>query len=167
MQKSLTVDPSYAQLSLAKGCIPMLELDQLWSTIEPLEGMYPGFRRWYWGKVVPGIFQKTRRIFWIGDVIRPSAVAIVKKEHGEAKICTIWVSEDSRTRGYGRLLLEEAIEWLDTDSPLFTIPAERYLEFMSLMSRFSFKETARIDSLYRKGVTEHIFNGNSKYKKFL
>ena len=135
------------------------EAERLWPALAPLKSAYPGFGMWYWDKVVPGLLRGTRHLFRIGGTASPSAVAIAKREAGEAKICTVWVAEAERARGHGRLLLEETIEWLGVDHPLFTVPAERYLEFEPLMRRFSFVETARVESLYRRGVVEHVFNG--------
>lgn len=135
------------------------EAEKLWPILSHLESTYPGFTSWYWNKVIPGLSRGTRHLFWIGSLDAPSAVAILKREAGESKICTAWVSESERGRGHGRRLLEESIEWLDETRPLFTVPAERYAKFEPLMHRLGFVETARIGSLYRPGVVEHVFNG--------
>ncbi len=135
------------------------EAEKLWPTLSHLEGTYPGFTSWYWNKVVPGLSRGTRHLFWEGSLDAPSAVAILKREGGESKICTAWVSESERGRSLGRRLLEESIEWLGVTRPLFTVPAERYAEFEPLMQRLGFVETARIESLYRPGVVEHVYNG--------
>jgi hypothetical protein len=123
--------------------------------------MYPGFADWFWGKVVPGL-GRTRRIFRVGPVSQPAALAIAKLEGGEAKICTLWVSPTERESGHGRALFGEAIQWLGVERPLFTVPEERLAEFAPLLSRFSFKRTASIESLYRAGSVEHVFNGASR-----
>ncbi len=136
------------------------EAERLWPTLLHLEGTYPGFTSWYWNKVIPGLSRGTRHLFWVGSLDAPSAVAILKREAGESKICTAWVAEPERRRGHGRRLLEESIEWLGEARPLFTVPAERYAEFEMLMHRLDFVETARIESLYRPGVVEHVFNGS-------
>ena len=135
------------------------EAEQLWPTLSRLEGTYPGFTSWYWNKVMLGLSRGTRHLFWEGSLDAPSAVAILKREGGESKICTAWVAESERGHSLGRRLLEESIEWLGEARPLFTVPAERYAEFEPLMRRLGFIETARIESLYRPGAVEHVFNG--------
>lgn len=130
-----------------------------WPTLSHLESTYPGFRAWYWGKVVPGLDNATRQILYVGSIRKPSAVAIVKRDGSESKICTLWVSETYRGNGIGRKLLQDAIECAGVDRPLFTVPHERYEEFRPLMARFGFEETTRIESIYRPGVIEHVYNG--------
>lgn len=131
----------------------------VWPTLAPLKATYPGFSSWYWSKVVPGVLRGTRAILRQGSLNDPSGLAIVKRDAAENKICTLWVSEAGRGRGLGRELLEEAIDWIGDDHPLFTVPAQRYQEFQPLMERFRFNETQRLNSLYRPGVVEHIYNG--------
>lgn len=145
---------------LSMGSHPAVEeASTLWPTLAHLEGIYPGFRNWYFGKVVAGLAAGSRHILRAGSMSDPTGIAIVKREHGEAKICTLWVAEQERHGGLGLDLFQEAIEWCDTDKPLFTVPEERYDEFVPLLRRHSFEETARVRSLYRPGVIEHIFNG--------
>lgn len=133
--------------------------DAFWPTLAHLEASYPGFGAWYWSKVVPGLNNATRQILHVGDLENPAAIAIVKRDNIEAKICTLWVSETWRGKGVGGELLAEAIDWIGHARPLFTVPAERYEEFRPLMARFRFAETMRIPSLYRAGVVEHVYNG--------
>ena len=134
------------------------EAEQVWPHLAPIEALYPGFNSWYWHKVVPNL-GAARRIIRLGPLARPSGLAIVKREPRELKICTLWVAEHQRGKGCGRLLMEEAISWLGTEHPLFTVPEERMEELQPLMDRFGFRRTATEDSLYRLGVAEHIFNG--------
>lgn len=137
----------------------VVEARALWSNFAPLEETYPGFGNWYWNKVLPGLSAGTRKILRDGPLSAPRALAIVKREQDEAKICTVWIAPSGRGQGNGLRLMSEAIDWLQVDKPLITIPAERYDQFLPLMTRLRFEETARITSLYRAGVIEHIFNG--------
>jgi GNAT superfamily N-acetyltransferase len=142
-----------------QGLVAWEEACSVWPTLAPLKATYPGFSNWYWSKVVPGVLRGTRAILRQGPVDAPSGLAIVKRDAAENKICTLWVSEAGRGRGLGHDLLKEAIDWIGDDRPLFTVPAQRYDEFQPLMKRFCFEETARLNSLYRPGVVEHIYNG--------
>jgi hypothetical protein len=152
---------SYLANAVSRSCsyAALEQAHVLWPTLAPLETTYPGFERWYWGKVVPGLEEGSRHIIRKGSPDQPSAVAIAKRDKDEAKICTLWVAENQRHQGFARLLLEEAIDWIGSKHPLFTVPGERYGEFQPLMKQFQFTETARIPSLYRLGVVEHIYNG--------
>lgn len=133
--------------------------EKLWPTLAPLEAIYPCFRNWYFGKVLPGLTNGTRELIVVGAPDAPTGVAIVKREIVETKICTVWVAENQREAGIGRELLERAIDLSGVTLPLFTVPAERHAAFKPLMRRFGFVETAQITSLYRSGVVEHVFNG--------
>jgi len=134
--------------------------DLIWPTIEHLDLPYPGFRTWFYGKVVPGLRNGERSILVRGPISDPSGIAITKRDAHETKVCTLWVADAYRQSGLGRDLLEEAIDWCDDAQPLFTVPADQITTFSGLVERFSFVETAQICSLYRPGVVEHIFNGS-------
>ena len=130
-----------------------------WEALQHLEGCYPGFRTWYWGKVVPGLSRGERCLLVKSHGHRVLGVAISKRDLNEAKLCTLWVSQAARTLGVGRELMQGAIDWLEDDLPLFTVPAERIDAFGPLLKRFRFEETSRLTSVYRPGVAEHVFNG--------
>lgn len=132
----------------------------VWPVLRSLEAVYPGFGRWYWDKVVPGLATGERGLFLIGPASSPKALAIAKRDSGERKVCTLWVKPSERSRGLGRRLLEEAVDWVGVDRPLFTVPQERYAELLPLTQKLGFRETARVESLYRPGIVEHIFNGS-------
>lgn len=138
---------------------PTGRADAAWRALHSLEAMYPGFRRWYWGKVVPGLATGERHIFLDGHVSSPRGLAIAKRDSTEAKVCTLWVAPSERGRGLGQELLEKAVEWVGVDHPLFTVPQERYDELLPLTQKLGFCETAPLESLYRPGIVEHIFNG--------
>lgn len=130
-----------------------------WDALQHLETCYPGFQTWYWGKVVPGLSTGERSLLVKSFRGRVAGVAISKRDATEAKLCTLWVSRAARMAGVGRELMQGAIDWLEDDFPLFTVPAERIDAFGPLLKRFRFEETSQLTSVYRPGVTEHVFNG--------
>jgi len=144
----------------ATGAFCEDQADLIWPAIEHLELTYPGFRVWFYGKVVPGLRTGERGLLVRGAISNPSGIAITKRDANETKVCTLWVADAYRQSGLGKELLEEAIDWCDEALPLFTVPAEQIAAFVGLVERFGFVETARIRSLYRPGVVEHIFNGS-------
>jgi predicted GNAT family N-acyltransferase len=130
---------------------------QVWNALKHLEEVYPGFSEWYWGKVIPGLEDDSRRILtssFNGTLI---GVVIAKKK-AKKKICTVWVAEKFRRASIARDLMAQSMEWLGTERPLFTVSDKRMLEFSSLISRFGFEKTAENKGLYVPGSTEHIFN---------
>ena len=156
----LSLACSFPQVPFSAGSIQPVSVGALlWPTLEPLTAVYPGFENWYWGKVLDGVADGRRKIFVVGPSEKPLAIAIAKREPDENKICTLWVSACARGSGVGSELLGEIVDWLDDPRPLLTVPSERIAEFVPLVRRYRFVETARMPSLYRPGVIEHVFNG--------
>jgi GNAT superfamily N-acetyltransferase len=124
-----------------------------------LESVYPGFRSWFEGKVVPGLYRGTRRLFTVMNAGRPIGIAIAKREE-ERKLCTVWVHEEYRREGVAWALVERAIEWLGTERPLFTVPEERLSEFQGILRRRCFEHAESAMAYYRPGKVEHVFNGH-------
>lgn len=67
---------------------------------------------WYWEKVVPGVLNGTRDIFLAEFNGEVAGCAILKKEEGENKICTLFVSDKYRNMGIATRLLEESFKYL-------------------------------------------------------
>lgn len=145
---------------LVRGTIDLIDRAYaLWPVLSPLKTVYPGFASWYWDKVIPGLATGQRGLFLIGSASNPKGLAIAKRDHAEPKVCTLWVAPSERGHGLGRELLEEAIEWVGVNRPLFTVPQERYDELLPLTRKLGFHESPPMESLYRPGVVEYIFNG--------
>jgi hypothetical protein len=146
------------------GTIPVIETIfrrdvDLWGSLNRLESVYPGFRSWIERKVVPGLHCDTRRLFTVMKAGRPIGIAIAKREE-ERKLCTVWVHENYRWQRVACALVEEAIDWLGTDRPLFTVPDERLSEFRGILRRRCFVHTESVADYYRPGKVEHVFNGH-------
>lgn len=122
-----------------------------------LELIYPGFRSWYYGKVVPGISSGTRREFTARAGGRLCGVAIAKRD-SERKLCTLWVADGHRSRGLAQALANRAFDWLGDNKPLFTVPEDRLADFAPLLAKWEFVEVSRLPGYYRPGKVEHAFN---------
>lgn len=121
--------------------------------------LYPDFRGWFFGKVVPGLRNGER---WIVPCIIESnlaGIAICKRTTNERKLSTLWVRSDARDRGIARELACSAFSWLGTSQPLFTVPEERAAEFDGLVRAWSFQKAIACCGLYRSGRVEYVFNG--------
>ncbi|WP_203232241.1 GNAT family N-acetyltransferase [Gemmobacter caeruleus] len=135
--------------------VPLLSI---WCELRHLEAVYPGFKHWYWGKVVPGVALGSRRIFTSTYNGRISGIVIAKRE-SEKKICTVWVPSEFRGRAIARELMESAITWVGTPRPLFTVPDGRMCEFYKLVDFFDFEHRETVTDFYGSGRIEHVFNG--------
>lgn len=127
--------------------------------VSHLEALYPGFRSWFFEKAARSTLQEERRFFVRFECGRLAGVAIAKRAAEERKLCTLWVHPRVRKQGLGRVLAEEALDWLGTQTPLFTVPQRRSHYFTSLMSDLGFKQTQALPGHYLANDTELVFNG--------
>ncbi|HLP48659.1 MAG TPA: GNAT family N-acetyltransferase, partial [Candidatus Kapabacteria bacterium] len=93
-------------------------IDSAYAAIDKLSYEYPNFGKWYYEKIVPGLFSGERKILvnLIDNTI--SAVAILKDTADERKICTIRVHPLFRRQGVGKMLIGKSFELLGTDKPI-------------------------------------------------
>lgn len=143
----LSVDPQLVYASLSSAGVA---------------GLYPGFRRWFFGLVVPGLYSGERRIILSKANGILTGIAICKRNQAERKLCTLWVSPSARERRVASALASQAFDWLDSDRPLFTVPEERISEFEGLCKAWHFSAPTFSANLYREGRVEYVFNGAIK-----
>ena len=86
---------------------------------------YPKYKKWFFTKQLPETLNSNERnILFVRnpknekDII---AMACLKKDLDEQKICTLFVSKEYRGIGIGKKLIEESINWLGTTKPFITI----------------------------------------------
>jgi GNAT superfamily N-acetyltransferase len=135
-----------------------VDFDRVFTSLSPLETVYPGFREWYYGKVVPGIETGERLVVArvLGSDIQGVAIA---KRGSEEKFCTLWVSQEARLAGVGGALAQEVFEWLGDARPLFTVPEERLMEFQGLLRQWDFGSGVPVRGYYGSDRVERVFNG--------
>jgi hypothetical protein len=156
LRKLIPICPSAAVRSVV---LPE-DLDRVFATIEVAAGdFYPGFRSWYYDKVVTGIELGDRAVFIVGSENAVLGAAIAKRSADERKLCTLWVENNARGDGIAGALVDTAFDWLGTSSPLFTIPEERMTEFRGLLNRWRCSITQREMGIYRPDKIEFVFNG--------
>ena len=132
----------------------------LYRTLTPISLYYPGFCDWYDSKVVSSTPQNERAIFTYRDGADIAAVAIAKRNREERKLCTLWVAPRYRCRGLGANLVNEACLWLNTSSPLMTVPGELVGEFRGLFAALAFDQFTVVRNYYRPNSLEYVFNGH-------
>jgi len=97
--------------------------------------------------------------FIVRGNIELAGILILKNTENEKKICTIRVIENFRNKGIGTKLFEKSFEYLETKTPLITLPEECYKEgFKFLLERYRFKMTNKIIGAYRENKIEYFFN---------
>ena len=135
------------------------DVERIWSALSHLEKTYPGFRMWFWGRVVRGLETGQRKYFLSTEAADLVGIVIAKRDRLERKLCTVWVRSDRRGCGLATGLIDEASDWLEEDRPLLTVPQERLAEFMPLVWSRGYKLSEALSSFYRPNVTEYVFNG--------
>lgn len=122
---------------------------------------YPEYCKWFYGKSIPRVLTNQGEIIFYLDGFLIVGLTILKKDPLEKKICTFMINEEYRKKGYSKLLLEDAYEYLETEKPLITIPEKRLDEFSKIISAYNWKETSRTDEYFSKEI---IFNDNKKIR---
>lgn len=123
---------------------------------------YPNFFDWYTKKVVVGLMDDSRQIFVAypaNDRDAIAAVLILKNCSDERKISTLCVMEQYRSLGLGTALVELAINVLKTDRPVITVSNPHMEMFEGLFKKFGFEHYEEYPDYYRKGTSEHAYNG--------
>ncbi len=136
------------------------KIENIYSLLSNLDEMYPDFKDWFNNKVVLQLNGKKREIITIENELTNEIMGLVilKNTEYEKKICTLKVFEEHQNKGFGRILIHKAIQFLGTTSPMITIPVERKKEFESLINEFEFNLEESHD-YYRQGKPEYVYNG--------
>ncbi|MDD6757540.1 MAG: GNAT family N-acetyltransferase [bacterium] len=126
---------------------------------------YPDYRSWFLTTQVPGIYDGTRNI--IIAHIRDRIVGFIslKKTAEEKKICTFYVEKNLRRNKIGTVLVEKAIEYLETEKPLITIPLSKLNEFTKIGEKYNWEISDIKENLYRLSDPEVIVNGAIETKE--
>ena len=125
---------------------------------------YPDYKDWYKTKQIPGIYDGTRNI--IIAHIKDKIVGFVslKKTPEEKKICTFYVKKNFRQNKIGTILAEKAIEYLEEEKPLITIPMDKLNQFIKISKKYNWEITDIKENLYRTTTPEVIVNGMQEEK---
>ena len=122
---------------------------------------YPDYRNWYQTIQVPGIYDGTRNIIIAHIADRIVGFVSLKKTQEEKKICTFYVEKSFRKNQIGTLLATKAVEYLEEDKPLITIPMDKLHEFTRIGEKYNWEITDIKENLYRTTTPEVIVNGKA------
>lgn len=123
---------------------------------------YPDYRTWYQTIQIPGIYNGTRNIIIAHIKDRIVGFISLKKTSEEKKICTFYVEKNFRRNKIGMLLAAEAVEYLEEDKPLITIPLDKLNEFAHIAAKYDWQISDIRENLYRLNNPEVIVNGELK-----
>ena len=123
---------------------------------------YPDYKEWYQTIQVPGIYDGTRNIIIAHINDRIVGFVSLKKLSTEKKICTFYVEKSFRRNQIGSLLAQKAVDYLEEERPLITIPMDKLGEFTRIAEKYNWEISDIKENLYRTGTPEVIVNGEIK-----
>jgi GNAT superfamily N-acetyltransferase len=127
--------------------------------LKDLDSLYPGFERWYAGKVVPGLAAGGDILLLAKDAEHVVGVALGKRGADETKLRCIRVLPAYQQTGVGIRLIDRMLDELQCEKPHCTV-AEEMLHTYSraFVSRYGFALSAVDKGRYRPGKLEYAFN---------
>lgn len=133
--------------------------EQIYYLTDHLSTDYPKHHEWFFQKHLPLVGDGEREILFIRNHGNVCGIAFLKKTDEEKKICTFYVAEHGRNIGIGRTLMRESLNYLETETPMITMPAGKVEYFLHFVHRYNWKITQIKDDYYVKGNDEIVFNG--------
>lgn len=123
---------------------------------------YPKHKEWYFQKQIPRIFTPSGEILFARseeDENKIIAMACLKKDEEEQKICTLYVSDQCRGQHLGTRMVEASMEFLGTTKPLITLADYKLPMFQPIIEKYDWELTEVVSSLYNDRAKELCFNG--------
>lgn len=121
---------------------------------------YPGFQSWYKSLFAVNYELCTEREIIICEAdYRVVAIAILKSNFQEKKICTFRVAKPYQRQGVGKELMELSFEWLENDSPIITLHRNKLGQFSKLLNYYNFSLEETHMHYYNMFSTELVYNG--------
>lgn len=123
---------------------------------------YPKHKEWYFHKQIPRIFTPNGEILFARseeDYNKIIAMACLKKDDEEQKICTLYVSDQCRGQHLGTRMVEASMEFLGTTKPLITLADYKLPMFQPIIDKYDWELTEVVCGLYNDRAKELCFNG--------
>ncbi len=141
--------------------------NQIYYLTDHLSSDYPKHYDWFFKKHLPFVGNGKREILFVRNHNNVCGVAFLKKEEDEKKICTFYVAEHGRNMGIGRTLMNASFEFLETTTPMITMPSEKVQYFLHFIFKNKWEITQIIEGYYVKDADEVVFNGKLEEKGYL
>ena len=116
---------------------------------------YPDYYKWYYRKNLPRILSGNGEAIFYLDGFQIVGLSMLKKDEEEKKICTLLINNEYRKQGFSSLILEDSFKFLETETPLITIPEKRLEEFSKIIETYNWTPSQITDEYYSKEI---IFN---------
>lgn len=123
---------------------------------------YPSYKEWYFKKQIPRIFTPHGEILFArseDDKDTILAMACLKKDEEEKKICTLYVCDQVRGQHLGTSLIDASMEFLGTTKPLITIADYKLPMFQRFIDKYGWELTEVVSEVYNKHAKELCYNG--------
>ena len=120
---------------------------------------YPDYKQWYQTTQIPGIYDGSRNIIIAHIKNKIVGFVSLKKTPEEKKICTFYVEKNFRRHAIGSILATKAVEYLEEEKPLITIPMDKLHEFTKIAKKYNWEVSEIKENLYRTTTPEVIVNG--------
>lgn len=131
----------------------------------PIQSCYNNYQKWcsdHMGKVGT----KGRETFYVTDELsRIIAISSVKNYYNLKRICAFYVQPEYRRHGFGSSLMEFTMNYLQTTTPIISMPDYHYPEFKSMIERYNWQLDqieARKDG--NKGLVFYRYNFSKQMK---
>ena len=144
--------------------------NEIYQIIDSIGEDYPKHKEWYFNKQLPAITSDERNILFVRNPDNPKeilAMACLKKDREEQKICTLYVSDKYRGLGIGTSLIETSMNWLLTTKPLITITEYKLEMFDAIIKKYNWELTDIVTGLYNDRYKELCYNGTLLKKEEL
>lgn len=134
-------------------------VNEIYQITKFLNETYPGYKKWFFNKQVIECYKSSRDIIFVrNESDEIVGISCLKKENNERKICTLFVKPNYRLQGIGSMLLEESMEFLETNKPLITLTDDKLIMFEKIIKKYEWELT---EIVYNEntGKKELCFNG--------
>ena len=115
-------------------------------------GQYPNAYNWFLNRVIPELpgRRKILGCFIKGKIV---AIAILKINDIDEKICTFYVRSKYRRRGIGTALMKECLKYLN--EPYIIVKTSGIFFFRRLLEKFNFELIYKGNLAYRYKLFNH------------
>lgn len=122
---------------------------------------YPKHKSWFYAKQLPETLNLDAKRDIIFAIKKPNYICgtAFLKNDTEKKICTLFVVPNERGQGIGSLLVEKAMNILNTSKPMITFDNGKYEMFKGLIEKYGWVQTQMLDNYYLEDKKELVFNG--------
>lgn len=126
--------------------------------LKPIKEYYPEYENWMESVVSQGIIDNTRCIRVLKNDNKIAGLSVLKKTDDEKKICSLFVDPEYRGEAWIYSIFTDSIEYLQTKSPLITIPNIIVKKYHGLIFTNKWKLTSKTPNRYTSGIVEYGFN---------